>query len=246
MSFRAGLLVVTLVAACASNDRVPTTSEEYDDLAITLAATIRSSSGHGDLVAMTDVVALANGFSLPGFKQDASGQQGERAGVGYRYAMTCRDSIGEMASCVGATNAIVAAGWSGALELPFQTLAMERDGAWSLAGIGSDLVVLNGYGDMTYHSRVTSPDRETVLYDLSYAATYEGIELGRDAAAPRAGTVVYEIDADIERMMPNRTHERSIEATAVLTFEGHGSSTLVIDDERTYSLDLITGSVVGR
>lgn len=234
-----------LLAACASNDRVPTSDTEYDDLAVSLAATIRTSSGHGDLVALGDVVALAGGAALPGFTLDGTGHHSERAGLDYRYAIACRDDAGPLDACTNATFAEAAASFGGTLALPYLDLAIERDGQWSLA-IAADRTTLHGDGRMIYTTTIASPDRATSTYELQYAATYEGLVVEHGASRPSAGSVHYAIAADVTRVTPNRKTSRELEANAALTFDGGDRARLVIDETREYEIDLATGALVGR
>lgn len=235
---RLALLTVALAAtaACAGNDRFTTSAEEYDDLAVTLASTIRPpSGGHGELVAMSDVVALASGRALDAFTFDEHGHHGEHAGLAYDYALAC-----------GEIGCDVRASWRGELAEPYLTLAVDRAGQWALADLGGPVVTLAGDAMMEYRSTVSSPDRATTQYDLAYAATYAGVELGVADLWPRAGTVTYAIDARRERQAPNVTTARELTAEAVVTFEGEGRATLVLDELRSYRLDLQTGSVVAH
>lgn len=233
-----------VLGACASNDRIPTSDREYDDLAVALAATIRSSTGHGELVALGDVVTLASGAALPGFSLDGSGHHGERAGLDYRYAIACRDDAGPLDACANATFADADARFGGALSLPYLELAIEREGQWSLA-LADGRTTMHGDGRMTSTTTIASPDRATSTYELRYAATYEGLEVERGALSPRTGSVHYAIAARHSRVTPNRTTSRELAADATLTFDGSAHARLVLDETREYAIELATGAVVG-
>lgn len=240
------LLAFAATAACASNDRLAITAEEHDDVAVSLAATLRSHSGDGDLLAMADAVMLAAGQALPTFSSDATGHHGRRAGIDYDYVLACRTTTGELVDCPGAISADIAASWAGRLVDPFAELAVERSGAWSLGALGSPVAKLDGDALVQHRSVITRSDRTTTAYTIEYAATYEDIELAVTDLVPRAGTIHYEIDAHRERRAENRTTERDFSTSAVVTFSGDGVAELVIDEHRAYRIELETGRVVAR
>lgn len=235
--------VVVAAAACAAEPHAPLTDEEADDLAMSLASTLRPPGGGGELGAMLDVATIARGGTPAGFAATADGSvAGHHLGLAYRYAIACRDAHNRpQPACDAATdNADVLVSWAGVLDLPALVMVIERDGAWILNDITSGRLRLDGDGAMTYESRIQQRDGVAATYRLAYAASHRAIVLAPGDKWPRSGTIRYALTATRTR---DGEPTRDLDVAADLRFGAGGFATIALDGARAYRLNLATGAL---
>jgi hypothetical protein len=251
---RLTLCFAVSLVACASNDGIQVSDEEYDDLAMSLASTAHTAGGGGELGAMADVMKLASGSELAGFAAEQDGMvRGQHQGLAYEYAFTCFDAANNlMATCDARTDrAEVNVAWAGMLNLPLLAMAIERHGLWTLSDLRTGTAHLEGDGHMTYESSIAAPDRgETTTYTLASDPTYEAISI---AGSPNSGTMHYIVDVTRKHGTDNTLDTRRFQVDATIeVLPVHVLITL--DDARippeepqdthVYDVDLATGVVV--
>ncbi len=236
---------VTLFAACGTDARTEPTDEELDDIAMSVASTVRPQGGGGELGAMIDVGVIARGGMPAGFAPDPTGLvTGQHLGLAYRYQLECRDAHNRvLPQCgSGTENADVSVTWAGLLDLPYLVMVIERDGAWILNDITPELLRLDGEGHMTYESRVADANGVTSTYHLDYDASHRAIMIAPNDRWPRSGSVRYDIVATRTRTT-DTTETREFVVTAELRFSASGLATISLDDTHAYELSLATGAV---
>ncbi len=234
------------LVACAGNDAREISDQEYDDLALSLASTLRTSGGGGEVGAFADVLAIAGGKTPAGFTQDEiGGFHGSRSGLIYSYAVACRDDHNRGVPCTVATdNADAHITWSGTVALPQLVLTVERDGDWMLNDLENDMVRIDGFGTLSGESRITSADRASTTYQLSYVADHRAVIFANSEIWPRGGLGLYKLVAERTRTTDNTEQSREIELDAEVRFSAGGKATIRLDDTRRYDVDLATGGIV--
>lgn len=237
--------LLALIPACASNDAVHISDEEYDDAALSIGSTTAAHGGGGEIGAMADVMLLASGTMPLGFLGGTDGlYHGEHLGLRYDYELACVDAGGHrLASCGHTTDrARVHVTWKGRLELPFLMIAVEREGDWTIRDLTTDAPILDGDGHMTYDTAVDYPERGArTTYHFAYDARYEQVHY---AEGRIAGTTRDTVVAERTRTTGNRTDTRSFELGAVITFAANGHAVIDLDGTRRYDLDVTSGAVV--
>jgi len=232
--------------ACSSNSRQATRAE-YDDVAQHVGSTTSKSNSGGELASMNDAIKLSTGVMPLGLSVDVKGHiNGSRLGVTLDYTLACSDAAGaKQTECNDKTDrADVSVSWNGQLVLPSLTASVDRKGAWSISGLQSKQIHLNGDGTFTFDSDVKSilhPGEAT--YHLAYAGEYKDVVLDTEQG-PVSGTIHYAISADHTATSGSSKADGSFDIDAVLTFTGAGKATLVLDGTEHYDVDLATGIVV--
>ncbi len=249
-------LAAGAAAACASNDKVDVSDEEYDDIAISIATTLRTDDGGGELGALADAIQLANGSTPAGFAAEPSGDVvGMRTDVTYRYDLVCRDAAGAvLVSCdEQATSAEADVLWGGPLAVPYDARVIGRNGRWALAGLGGDAVIITGRAELAYVTKYESPVRGvTTSYEVQHDTEVLYLELAPGVAFPRAGSLHYLVEASRTRARENNQDTRDLELDVIVAFDGTSRAVLSLDDDpgdgkdprRTYDLDLPSGALV--
>ena len=95
------------LVACSSSNSTKPTAEQYDDTAQAIASQTSTSGGGGDVASMSDSVNIALGTMPLGFSLSGNGHfQGNRLGVAFDYAITCKNlagvSLGRCDACFAA------------------------------------------------------------------------------------------------------------------------------------------------
>ncbi len=237
--------LVTVLVGCASNDQIPPSSLEYDDLALSVGSTIAMPQG-GELGAVGDVVTLAHGALPPGFTASADGTvTGSHAGLGYSYRVVCKDAQGASAPCDGTSDAIDAdVSWTGSLDLPDTGMDFQRTGPWVLSGMPQGIATANGTATLDYDSRVANPDRgEVSTYHLAYAATYDDVAYDTVAMTVLGGDIHYAIAVD-RAVTGVNAGENHYDVAATIELAGDGTATIDLDHAHQYKLTLATATVV--
>lgn len=239
------LCLAGLLAACASDDGTPVSSEEYDDLALSLGSQIAMHGTDGELGALADITQLVAGETPDGCAEEGRGTyHGERGGLDYRYKLSCWDGSGaRLAHCDATTDrASIHVELKGAASLPGVQLAIDRTGDWELHGLSSTRPRLAGTSDAIADAVIANPDRGvTATYHLVTSGDFQNIV---EKGVPTTGNVHYTLSVDLSRETANRTHERSFEVDARVTFRTDGHAVIDLDGVRRYDLDLATGVVI--
>lgn len=255
---RAHFFTLSAFAACLSlygctDDNTQTdvpTKQEYDDVAKSFGSVVAADGNGGEVSSLHDASDLAVGVMPFGFSLDAQGEiNGNRLGLEYSYALTCRDATGtEQDVCDETTDsADVSVSWSGDLSIPPTFMSqVSRSGQWSLTGITEDSATLEG--DSSFDLDVSfMNDSTSRAYHLSYSGQYDGILIERGPFRVVGGTVTYAIDAERHEAYGDAgTVDKTFRIDAVLTFHADGSATLVLDGTYTYDLDVSSGEVTFR
>lgn len=221
--------------ACATSEPVGITGEEYDEVAVSLASTLRPAGGGGELGALLEMVAFARGESVEGFVQATDGSfHGNHVGLWYGYELTCRDDHNRAVPCSHRTdNADARGAWSGSLDLPFMAMSIERTGEWMLNDLAADVVRVDGFGTLTCASDIAHPDRGPTSYRFTYEAEHRGVFFARGDIWPRRGIALY-------RLVEST---RAIELGAEVQFIAGGHALITLDDKRRYKVDLAIGTI---
>jgi hypothetical protein len=231
------------VVACA-DDQHEITDLEYDDVADHVAATTANPSG-GEVGSMRDALELAAGAMPLGLALAPDGHAvGARGGVGYDYALACADAAGVVLPACGTATAraTVELVWSGTLDTPSLGADLSRHGRWQLSDLDA-APRLDGDAAFAFDSDVRSTlhtNRETI-YHLRYQATYGAIAL--DGTGPASGSLHYLITAVHTGAGAAGASQDAFDVDAVLDFRGNCLASLVLDGERPYVIDLVTGAI---
>lgn len=238
------LSLVTLVLAAACNSGP--TDEDYDDVAASVGALTANDSG-GDVGSMDDAVVAAQGDSPDGLTASGSGGfSGARGGLEYEYALTCSDEAGTVLDvCDDTTDtAHLTVSWSGELDLPRYQASIAREGDWTLSGLQSDTVQLDGTGSFDVDSSFTALYRDvTRTLRLAYDAEYQAVQFSKATRRPVGGTATFGVHVERTRSRGARDVEAEFDIDAVLTFAADGTAHLELDGERSYVVDVEDGSV---
>ena len=242
-------LGLLLTIGCASNDQIPPSDLEYDDLALSVGSTVAMPSGGGELGAFGDVVAIAHGLLPKGFAAAADGTiSGDHTGLGYRYQVLCRNAQGAVEACGTTTDAFDAqVAWTGALQLPDTGMQFERTGPWAVSGLTQPVATATGTATLAYDSRIANPDRGTVsTYHLTYAATYDNVAYDTAALKALGGDIRYALSVIRTETRSAQMVESEYQVDAMIALAGDGTATMDLDGTHQYTLNLTTGVVVRR
>lgn len=236
----AGLIVVAVGCNSGPSD------EDYDDVAASVGALTASDSG-GDVGSMQDAVEASQGESVDGVTASGSGSiSGERGGLSYEYELTCSNEGGDVLAVCDATTdtAHLTVDWSGELDLARFDASLSRSGDWTLSGIQSEVVTLNGVGSFDADSSFQALFRdETRTLHLEYDASYDGVQISKSMRRPIGGTATFAVHMQRTRERGSRNVEAEFDIDAVVTFTSDGVGHLVLDGERSYVISLDDGSV---
>lgn len=243
----ATLLTVSLgVALLSSACNSGPTNEDYDDVAASVGALTANDSG-GDVGSMEDAVAASQGESPDGLTQSGSGSfSGARAGLEYEYALTCSDDAGTvLESCDATTDtAHLTVSWSGELDLPRYQASITREGDWTLSGLQSDTVQLDGTGSFDVDSSFTALYRDvTRTLRLEYDAEYQAVQISKASRRPVGGTATFQVHVQRTSSRGARDAEAEFDIEAVLTFAADGTAHLELDGDRSYVVSIDDGTV---
>lgn len=230
-----------LLAACGRP-----TNEEYDDVAVSVGALVSDSSG-GEAEAARDAVAVATGDMPAGLTASGAGTiTGQRGSLDYSFEVTCRDGAGQtMTECTDlADEAHLILHWEGEVDTARWNATLVRDGDWTLTDIQSGTAIFDGTGRFDVDSEFMALYRPvSKAFQLDYDASYDGVQIRTSDRVIVGGKARYEIHAQRMESRRGRTRDRAFDVVADVTFEGENQATVVLDDLRTYRVDLTTGSV---
>lgn len=226
------------------------TDEDYDDVAVAVGSLVANPSG-GELGSFQDGLDMTQSTDArANAVEGASGHEViVRAGLTYEYFVDCLDADGLVQSvCNAATtdSAALAVSWSGSLVLPNYQGSITRTGEWTLSGLQSGTAELNGQGNFDLESHFQAIYRPvTKDLVLSYQANYNKVLIDMASKTVQSGDITYQISGSrsVTRGDNNRSGEFSL--TADVSFDGAGNATLVLDGNRSYTINLATGTVNG-
>lgn len=234
------------LGACTST-REPT-PEEYDDTAQAIGSTVATGGGGGDVASMADSVRIALGAMPGGFSLEADGDiHGSRLGLDYRYAIACENLAGAaLARCDATTNdATVEVEWSGNLDTPNLDAAVARSGTWSVTGLQTETATFSGDSAFSFDLTLTSLFRPgvTATYEFEASASYDAIKVDTADRKVIEGSATFDVTATHMVTGTRKDVDGRFEIHAELTFDAGGEATLVLDGERSYSINAETGAV---
>ncbi len=251
---RLPLALVAFAGACITNDAFTISDAEYDDIAISVATTLRTDDNGGELGALADGRALLAGTTPAGFTLDGDMYVGTRGDVEYRYSIACVDaSLAPLASCgPGTASATFSVGWAGVLDVEYEAEVLGRTGVWTFRDVGTPGATVTGTAATEYITEYESPVRGlTTSYEVVHTAQYLDLQLVEGQPYPSAGQIRYEVEAERTRDRENNRDTRDFEMPVVVQLTGGPTVVLELDDEgegdgprRTYELDIVTGALV--
>jgi hypothetical protein len=181
----------SLLVACSSSSNPPT-REQYDDTAQAIASTTASAGGGGDVASMADSVTISLGAMPAGFSATGSGHfRGNRLGVDYDYAITCKNAAGATNLCGPTTDqASVDVSWSGTLDTANVDADVTRDGHWTVTGLQTPTATFNGDSTFSFDATLTSIFRPgvTATYSFDASASYDDILISTQQRKVTGGT----------------------------------------------------------
>jgi hypothetical protein len=238
----------SVVAACSSTNKP--TPEQYDDTAQAIGSTTATSGGGGDVASMSDSVNLALGTMPLGFSLAGDGHiQGNRLGVNYSYAISCKSLAGVvLAKCDPTTNeASVDVAWSGSLQSANVDAAVTRGGKWTVTGLQTDTATFSGDSNFSFDATLRSIFRPgvTATYSFDASASYDAVRIATRERQVVDGSASFDLSA---HSMVTGAGKDNVDATfdiqAALTFHADHTATLLLDGSQRYTIDLGTGVVV--
>jgi hypothetical protein len=238
----------SLLVACSSSSNPPT-REQYDDTAQAIASTTASAGGGGDVASMADTVTISLGAMPAGFSATGSGHfRGNRLGVDYDYAITCKNAAGATNLCGPTTDqASVDVSWSGTLDTANVDADVTRDGHWTVTGLQTPTATFNGDSTFSFDATLTSIFRPgvTATYSFDASASYDDILISTQQRKVTGGTATFDLSARHQVTGAGANNvDASFDVHAQLTFHADGSADLVLDGTQRYSLNLTSGAVI--
>jgi hypothetical protein len=250
---RASILIPILMAACSSSGDGQTTSSltaaDYDDTAQAVASTTVGDGNGGEVSAMSDSANIALGVMPFGFVVVAGGEiQGNRLGLDYSLSIACEDASGNsLAQCNAATDrADVNIAWSGALDTSNFDAAVERTGSWTLDGLQSNVISIDGSSTFSYDATLLSIFRPgaRASFSLDASADYQAVAIDGATHDAIGGSASFSLDARKVVVGTDADVDKSFSVDADIEFHADRTATLTLDGEHVYTMNLATGIVV--
>ncbi|WP_428262028.1 hypothetical protein [Haliangium sp.] len=248
-------LTVTLGACAAQND-VELTNEDYDDIAVGIGSLVAMPGGGGEVGSMADASATATSGSLLDVELGVASAEGSsahevviRAGLEYEYLVDCFDADGAAQDACGelTDSAAVSLSWSGELDTPRYDATITRAGEWSLTGLQGDTAELNGTGSFDASASFTALYRDVSRsLELSYDAQYQGVLIDTATHQVVGGSISYSVQGERTVQRGDRERNGTFSLDAEVSFSADGAATLVLDGTRSYQINVITGAVVAQ
>jgi hypothetical protein len=245
------VLPFLFAAACStstsSNDDL--TAEDYDDTAQAISSATAGDGNGGDLAAMSDSANIALGVVPFGFSLTGNGEiNGSRLGVSYRFSIRCEDANGDaLSTCDARTDSADAdVAWSGTLDTSHIDASVERDGAWSIRGLQSDVVTFDGDSSFSYDATLVSIFRPNAQSSFSFdaSASYDAVVIDGDTHDVIDGVATFAIDARKTVTGTANDVDKAFSVDARIEFHADRTATLTLDDEHVYTLNTATGVVI--
>lgn len=232
-------LAPALVALVACTPKL--SEEDADDLA-QATAPLMQTSGTGAAAAYEDSVQVATATGA--FVQDASGSFTSTLGsLSFSWSVDCFDDADAAVDCGDTTqSADIAATLDGSLDTTIYDLTIARQADWSIDGVGTGVVTLDGTASTSLESSFTALFRDVQrTYDLDLDGAWS---LSGDATAQTVtGTIGWDVVADRTRTEDGQEAAHHVETTIDVTFLGDGTADVLIGGTYTYTVDLATGQV---
>jgi hypothetical protein len=215
--------------------------QDYDDLAQTLAATVRVPQ----LIAMQDGINLAYSDMLPGFTTVQPGEiQGTRDGVSYDYVFHCEDQMAQdNFTCGPASNhiheyaTIIGPFMIDQLSISELTFTTR----WTTREIYLNKPQVEGTARFVMTAALSTTGTQ---FQLTIDGTnYDHVRLDPMPTLPFAGDITYAITAQRSRATATPS-SRDFTSAATITFAAGGQATIVLDGTHTYSIDMSSGAVM--
>jgi hypothetical protein len=235
----------------------PATTADYEDTAQTIASSTVTTggagdtTGAGDAVAIADAISIARGVLPHGFLREADGRcHGNRMGVDTSFTVTCKDATGAAQTACDKTSdsATVVVKWTGSLETTNFTSSVDREGTWTITGLQSDTATLSGDSSFTLDTTLMSVFHAGVTSTLSFAntASYDAITIATADRQITGGSATFEVKAHrtvTGTAAGSNDVDKSFDVNGVLTFNGDGTATLVLDGTQTFTINLKNGKL---
>ncbi|HEX3479664.1 MAG TPA: hypothetical protein VHT91_31790 [Kofleriaceae bacterium] len=255
------------IAACTassplSSSSTPATAADYEDTAQTIAsATVTGDSSglnFGDVIVFRDALDIARGRLPLGFVRDSDNHcHGSHMGVGHDFTVACKDAAGATQTACNAVtdSATVTVKLTGSLQTPSLSFSIDREASFTLTGLQSATATFNGDSSFSLDESLTSVFRQGVTSALMFDATagYKAITVTTADRTITGGSASFEVKAHRtvtgtgggsgSGMGSNHDVDKSFDVTAMLTFNGDGTATLVLDGTQTFKIDLKTGKI---
>lgn len=234
----------TLLLASACGGSAPT-AEEYDDVATSMSGILAEGSA-SETEAAEDAATAAEGQLPAAMTRAGQGTlRGRRGTVDYDFTLTCSDAQGAvLGTCDQADSAHLLLAWNGQIETARRSATVERHGDWTLTGLKTPELTLNGTGSLHLEGTFQALGRaENRSYVFDYQADYQDVRIGKAERRINGGQATYTISADRTAQGALRTKERHFDVVAVVTFLGNGQAHVVLDGERSYEVDLVAGTI---
>ena len=232
-----------LLGACSANDASTTANQEdYEQIAQSLSG---NASVWAEPVTFSVFSELATGLLPDGLSLDTSSRfSGNHGGMTYDGAITCVDLGSQvLVPCGPATSmANVTGTWTGQLQLPRLTISLTRTGTWTLSGLQTATVMVDGTSHTDLTSRFASAsDQNHKQLVLASDAIYQAVTVDRASHLPVGGDIQYAITGERTHTTPGLDTTQPFSADATLTFRADHTATLVIDGDQQFAIDLETG-----
>jgi hypothetical protein len=229
-------------AACSSSSPTAASQQDIQQTAEVLGAT---ASTQGEPTAENVLVDLATGIVPNGIAIDGTGRfEGDHNGLMFVGKITCTDIGGEIPIPCGPATAIanVTGTWTAHLTLPRVTVAAMTTGTWTLSGLRTPSVTINGTSHLDLTSQFASAsDENHKNLALAVDATYQDVAVATGASMPSAGDIQLAITGQRTHTTPGLNKTSSFTIDATLTFQPDHTAMLVIDGDRDFVIDLETG-----
>jgi len=231
-------IMLMLLAACSSNQ----TASQQDQVQVAQVVGVTVST---EPTAVAAVLDLATGIVPPGITIDGLGKfSGDHGGLTFNGTITCTDAgTDKPAPCSATTaTATVDGSWSGQLQTPRVTISATRTGTWTVSGLQTSTVTINGTSHVDLTSQFASAsDKNHKNLGLAIDATYEAVTIDRTSDFATGGDIQYAITGQRTHTTPGLDTSQTFTVDATLTFHPDHAATLVIDGNDKFDVDLDTG-----
>lgn len=244
--FRTALTLFTVVSLTACGEtQNDISNEDLDDVAVVTGALITDEGG--EIQAMTDTIDTASGQPPAMLSRSGSGSwTGQRGTLDYTYDLDCFDSMGtEQSACDGTTDSAQATlSWEGLIDTQRRYAELSRSGTWTIEGLTTDSVTFSGSGRFLSDSEFQALVRPVMRsMSMDYRATFDNVVFDRSVGYPVSGRIQFAIDAARTEARRFRDIQAEFETTAVVEFSAEGSATIVVNGQRSYTVDMRNGEV---
>ncbi len=237
------VLTCSALTLCLGSCKKNGSSSDQDDIAIAVGALVASNAEGGETKSINDAVELSLGLSSLTATADGS-YEGTRGGFMYKYSLTCMADTVTLEACSSDTStANLTVEWSGAIDTERFDASVLRTGDWTLALTEGD-ATFNGTGTFEVDSMFTNyRGTSSVTWSLDYQASYAGVTWDRVGQTFMGGTITYDVAASRMREGRLSSSNAELDVQVVVVFDAQGGATITIDEEHSYQLNTINGTV---